>query len=137
MWRHYRALDGEVVLEQRSREIVVVIRNRAGEVGGVSTVRPIQAKAFNNHYFYEFRCFIAPPFSAPGLDSMLTAKTRSFLETCEDSGTKYKGLLMVIENEQIKAQRTKAIWHATGMVFAGYTAKGHHVRVGYFKNARI
>ena len=137
MWRQYHALGTESLLESRSREIVFVVRDAKGVVGAVSTARSVQAKFLNNHFFYEFRCFISPPFSAPGLDSALAAKTKSFLETQEGSGSKYKGLLMIIENEQIKAQRTRAIWPATEMVFAGYTPEGHHIRVGYFKGARI
>jgi hypothetical protein len=137
LWRRYQAVEGEKVIEQRSREVVFAVRNSSGEIGGVSTVRPVQVKLLNNNYFYEFRCFIAPPFRAPGLDSLLAVKTKSFLEQQKDSGEKFKGLVMVIENEEIKALRTKAVWPASGMVFAGYNAKGHHVRVGYFKGARI
>lgn len=137
MWRRYRALDGEALMEKRSREIVFVIRNRQGDVGGVSTVRCVRAKMLDNHFFYEFRCFISPPFSAPGLDSVLAAKTKTFLEERQRPESDIKGLLMIIENEAIKKQRTKAVWPATEMVFAGYTGRGHHIRVGYFKGARI
>lgn len=137
LWRKYRAIDIESEIEKRSDEIVYIIKDQEGEVAGVSTVRPVQAKFLNNHFFYEFRCFIAPPFRAPGLDSFLAVKTKSFLEQQNDSGEKFKGLLMIIENEELKKQRTKAVWPASEMVFAGYTAKGHHIRVGYFKGARI
>ena len=137
LWRKYRALEAEELLEERSRQIVFIVRTPEGETGGVSTVRPVQVRLLNNHYFYEFRCFIAPPFRAPGLDSLLALKTKSFLEGLPNPGTKFKGLLMVIENEDLKRQRTKAVWPATGMVFAGYNPEGHHIRVGYFKGARI
>ena len=137
MWREYRALDDEALIEKRSREIVFVIRNSAGEVGGVSTVRPLRLKMLDNHFFYEFRCFISPLFSAPGLDSVLAAKTKVFLEENQGIGSRFKGSLMIVENEAIKKQRTKAVWPASEMIFAGYTARGHHIRVGYFKGARI
>lgn len=137
LWRQYRALEGEDLIEKRSREIVFVIRNHAGEVGGVSTVRPVRAKLLDNHFFYEFRCFISPPFSAPGLDSLLAARTKALLEEQQGVDSPFKGMLMIIENEVIRKQRTKAVWPATEMVFAGYTSRGHHIRVGYFKGARI
>ena len=137
MWRKYRAIDDEEMMEQRSRQIVYIIKNEEGEVGAVSTARPVQVAFLNGHYFYEFRCFIAPPFRAPGLDTLLAVKTKSFLEQLENSDGKFKGLLMVIENQQLKKQRTKAIWRDSEMVFAGYTSQGHHIRVGYFKGARI
>ena len=137
LWRTYRALEGEALLEERSRQIVFAVRDEPRGIGGVSTARPVQIPLLNNNYFYEFRCFIAPPFRTPGLDSLLAVKTKSFLEGQKDSGTKFKGLVMVIENEEMKKQRTKAIWPASGMVFAGYTPQGHHIRVGYFRGARI
>jgi hypothetical protein len=137
LWRRYQALDTEEVMEERCRQVVFIVRNAKGEVGGVATARPVQVRMLNNHYFYEFRCFIAPPFRAPGLDSLLAVKSKSFLEQRNGSGSKFKGLVMVIENDQLKAQRTKAIWPASGMVFAGYNRQGHHIRVGYFKGARI
>ncbi len=137
MWQKYGALEGEDIVQKRSKEIVYIIKNEAGNVGGVSTARPVQAKFLNDRFFYEFRCFIAPPFRAPGLDTLLAVKTKSFLEELEGSNSKFKGMLMIIENEMLKKQRTKAIWPSSEMVFAGYTSKGHHIRVGYFKGARI
>lgn len=137
MWRKYRALETEDRIENRSKQIVYILKNQGGEVCGVSTARPVQAKWLNNHEFYAFRCFIAPPFRAPGLDTLLAVKTKTFLEEQEGSGTKFKGMLMIIENQELKKQRTKAVWTASEMVFVGYTSKGHHIRVGYFKDARI
>lgn len=136
LWQKYQAIEGEEMIEKRVRQIVFIIKNE-GEVCGVSTARPVQAKFLNGHFFYEFRCFIAPPFRAPGLDTLLAVKTKSFLSGLEESGTKFKGMLMIVENQELKNQRTKAIWPESEMVFAGYTTKGHHIRIGYFKGARI
>jgi hypothetical protein len=137
LWRRHGVLKRDDVIESRSRQIVFVVANRDGEVGGVSTARPIQGPFLNNNFFYEFRCFVVPSFRSPGLDSLLALKTKDFLETLPESGSKYKGIVMLIENEVLKKQRTKAVWPATGMVFAGYTSQGHHIRIGYFKGARI
>ena len=137
MWRQFRAIEGESQIEKRSAEIVYIIKNGEGQVAGVSTARAVQVPFLNNHFFYEFRCFIAPHFRIPGLDSLLVVKSKSFLQEQKDSEKKFKGLLMIIENEGIKMHRTKAIWSSSDMVFAGYNSKGHHIRVGYFKGARI
>ena len=137
MWQKYRAIEGEETIDERVKQIVFLIKDQEGEVCGVSTARPVQAKFLNGHFFYEFRCFIAPPFRAPGLDTLLAVKTKSFLSGLEESGTKFKGMLMIIENQELKKQRTKAICQESEMVFAGYTPKGHHIRIGYFKGARI
>ncbi len=137
IWRKYGVITDETKIAKRAGEIVFVIRDSNGEVGGVSTARPVRAKFLNYHFFYEFRCFIAPHFRAPGLDSILAKKTREFLEKQNDSVSKFKGMLMIVENEALREQRTKAVWPASGMVFIGYTSQGHHIRVGYFKGARI
>ena len=100
LWRRYRALETEAIMDERVNEVVFVVRNGEGEIGGVSTARPVQVALLNDNYFYEFRCFVAPPFRAPGLDSLLAVKTKSFLEQQRDSGPKFKGVLMVIENEE-------------------------------------
>jgi hypothetical protein len=137
LWLKYGALEGESHVEKRSREIVYTVWNDQQKVIAVSTARPVQVPFLNNHYFYEFRCFVDPAFRVPGLDSVLAVKTKAFLEQQKDSVTKFKGILMIIENEALRTQRTKAVWPASEMVFAGYNSKGHHVRVGYFKGARI
>lgn len=137
MWRTYGAITDEEVIARRAKQIAFVIKDANGVVGGVSTARPVRATFLNNHYFYEFRCFIAPPFRAPGLDSVLARKTSDFLEAQSDSITKFKGMLMIVENEALRKQRTKAVWPATGMTFIGYTPQGYPMRVAYFKGARI
>ena len=137
VWQRYGALVSESDLEPRSKEIVFVVRDINQEIVALSTARSIKARFLNNHFFYEFRCFIAPGFRVPGLDSALALKTKMLLQDREEPGGQHKGLIMIIEHPELKARRTKAVWSATGMVFAGYTPQGHHVRVGYFDGARI
>ncbi len=137
LWLQHGALSRPDMIEDRSRQIVYVIKDHRGEVGGVSTARPVQVSFLNNHYFYEFRCFIAPNFRAPGLDTLLALKTKQYLESVSEPDSRFKGILMIVENEELKQGRTKAVWSGSGMVLAGYTRTGHHIRVGYFKGARI
>ena len=136
LWRRYRALE-EDVIERRSREIVFVIKDLDGRVAGVSTVRSVQAKFLNNHFFFEYRCFISPDFRVPGMDTLLSVKTKTFLEREEDAVSKHKGTLMIIENQELKKAKTLAVWPASEMVFVGYTTQGHHIRVGYFKGVKL
>lgn len=137
LWRTYGALEGVSQPDARAEQIVFAVRNSSGEVVAVSTASPLQVSFLNNHFFYAFRCFVAPSSRMPGLDSAVAVRTKSLLEQHQEPGGKFKGVLMVIENEAIKKLRTKAVWEASDMVFAGYTREGHHVRVGYFKGARI
>lgn len=136
LWRRYGALE-EGIIERRAREIVFVIKDPEGDVVGVSTVRSIQAKFLNNHFLYEYRCFISPDYRIPGMDTLLSVKTKAFLELQEGSLLKHKGILMIIENPDLKKAKTLAVWPASEMVFVGYTTQGHHIRVGYFKGAKL
>lgn len=137
LWKKYRAFDNDDLSEKRARQIVYVVKDANGRVGGVATAGVVRAAFLNNNFFYEFRCFVAPDFRAPGLDSLLTVKTKQFLEQLPDARSKFKGMLTIVEHEELKKQRTKAIWPASGLVFAGYNKQGHHIRVAYFKGARI
>ena len=136
LWRKYGAIEADKI-GQRSKEIVLVVKDEGGHIVALSTARSIQARFLNNQFFYEYRCFISPDFRIPGLDTALSVRTKAFLQKQEGSPDKYKGILMIIENEDLKNQRTKAVWPASGMVFAGYTSQGHHIRVGYFEGAKI
>ena len=136
LWRKFNALEEEA-MARRAKEIVFVIKDPIGQIVGVSTVRSVQARFLNNHFFYEYRCFISPDFRVPGMDAVLSVKTRGYLERHEPSPSKHKGMLMIIENPELKKAKTLAVWPGSEMVFVGYTRQGHHLRVGYFAGAKI
>jgi hypothetical protein len=137
LWKRFNTFVSDEVTLERSKEIVFVA-SKENDVIGVSTVRPLRVKLLNNNYFYEFRCFVSPDHRAPGLDTQLLIKTKQFFEN--DPGMThipFIGLIMIIENEAIKKNWTKAVWPGAEMVFVGYSPKGDHIRVSYFKDARI
>ena len=137
LWQNFNTFDDAGVTEQRAKEIVFVAK-KGEEVIGVATVRPLRVKLMNNNYFYEFRCFVSPDHRAPALDTQLLVKTKSFFEDHPDaSDFPCIGLVIIIENETIKQNWTKAVWAGTDMIFVGYSSKGDHIRVSYFKGARI
>jgi hypothetical protein len=138
LWNKYRIFPREEMLRERVQQIVFVAKTENEEVIAVSTVRPEKVKLLNDNYLYEFRCFVSPENRAPALDTQLVVKTKDFFENNPDqSDHACIGLFMVIENEMIKKEWTKAVWAGANMVFAGYTTQGHHIRVCYFKGARI
>jgi hypothetical protein len=138
LWKKYRVFPDEKIVETRAGEIAYLAKSETGEVIGVSTVRLEKVKLLNDNYFYEFRCFVSPDSRAPALDTKLVVKTKEFFEQNPDqSDFPVIGLIMVVENELMKAQWTKAIWAGADIVFVGYSSQGHHIRVSYFKGARI
>jgi hypothetical protein len=137
LWKRFNTFSDAEVTAQRATEIVFIAK-RNNEVVGVTTVRPLQVKLLNNNYFHEFRIFISPEERIPALDTLLTIKTKEFFEQHPDvSDFPSVGIVAVIENEDMKQKWNRAVWPGIDLVFAGYTPKGDHIRVSYFKGARI
>jgi hypothetical protein len=135
LWRENNILP-ETEMNERVKELAIIAKHFDGRLAGVTTVRKTQVPLLNDNYFFEFRCFIAPAFRQPALDTQLVVKTKQLLETVISVDKPAIGLIMVVENPVLK-RWTKAVWAGADFYFAGFTTKGHHLRVSYFKNAMI
>lgn len=124
--------------QKRLNQLVLVIRDQAGEVMGVSTAFNAYIKQLRNHFFI-VRLMIAPEKQSPGLSSHLLVLTRDFLESVRsrDRVDDPIGLVMLVEKARTANITSEAIWPTSKMVYIGNTAEGHHIRVYYFKGARI
>lgn len=138
-WEVNRMLPPEADPKERAMQAVLVVRNLAGEIVGITTADFVQFKQLNNNLFYLFRMAVVPQFRVPGIESKLIVDTRDILEAYAAKATENKciGVLTFAENPQVIANRTWAVWPASKMVFIGNDAKGRHIRVYYFKGARI
>lgn len=139
LWKKHIIVP-EDQITARLRQIVFTVQTTEGEVVGVSTAYRVYVDQLK-HHLYAFRCFIDPGHRMPGLVSMLTVKTRDLLEEVHATDgppeTRCIGMITVVENEKLMKYRNEAIWPASKMVYIGNTAKGQHIRVYYFKDARI
>lgn len=136
LWKDNQVMDDQTRID-RAKEITMLLRSGSGALGGVSTARKVRSRLFNNNYLFEFRCFIAPSYRQPALDTQLVIKTKDFLErSCQHDAEPAIGLVMVVENEALK-QWTRTVWAGADFYFAGFTSQGHHIRVSYFKDALI
>ncbi len=140
-WKDEGALPDNQDVESRLNQVVYVIREGSTSgIVGVSTSEKKRVTALNNHYFYEFRCFIGEKNRVAGLDVKLSKLTFSFLEEISrGDADKPIGIFSVLENESLKKHPMwrRAVWPEIEMYFVGYTQSGHPIRVHYFKNARI
>lgn len=136
-WRS-RNLMTDDDIEKRVHQAVVLIKNRDNNIVGVSTVFRTYFEQLKSEV-YVYRCYIDPKFRAPGLDVMLTIKTKEFLESelRKMDGVVPVGLLAVIQNESMIRNWTKAIWPDVDMVYIGDTPEGYHLRISYFMHAKI
>lgn len=137
IWWNSGGPRGEKATERLS-ELVFVVRNNEGDVVGISTAFKAYVKRLRNH-FYALRLMLLPQYRIPGLTSKLLVETCGFLESIHDQDEKDKaiGVLTLVENERLKEKRNEAIWPASKMVYIGNSQDGHHLRVRYFKGARI
>jgi hypothetical protein len=131
---------GEEEMQKRLTQVRFVVRTSKGEVVGVSTAYKAFIKQLNN-FLYAYRCFIAADHRVPGLTSTLLVRTRDYLEEIHQSDGPEKercvGVITLVENDRIMQHRREAIWPASKMVYIGNSPKGKHIRVYYFKGARI
>lgn len=138
LWKQHEIAVSETEMQERILQLVYVIRNEFKQVVGVSTGFKVYVKQFRN-YFYSIRLFIAPAFRKPGLTDKLLVMTRDYFESIniDDKENPCIGIITLVENELLKKYRNEAVWPASKMVYLGNSGKGHHIRVYYFKGARI
>jgi hypothetical protein len=137
IWKQTGGLDAAQAME-RLNQLVYVIKNNEGNVIGMSTAFKAYIKQLRNN-LYAFRCMLIPDCRIPGLTSKLVVMTRDFLESIheQDGPEPPIGVITLVENDRIKQSRREAIWPASKMVYIGNSKEGHHIRVYYFKGARI
>lgn len=137
LWTEFAVLQ-QPEAERRLSELVLVLKNKSGKVIGVSTVVKTLLPQIHN-YVYAYRYFILPEFRAPTLDTQMIVRTKNHLQEISalETDKKCVGIMVIVQNEKLKAQWRQAVWLGADMIFMGNTPQGHHVRVGYFKHARI
>jgi hypothetical protein len=116
-WEANRMLPAGTDARERATQAVQIVRSPEGAIAGLTTADFVQFKQLNNNLFYLFRMAVLPEFRVPGIESKLIVDTRGILEAI--------------------ANRTWAVWPASKMVYIGSDNKGRHIRVYYFKGARI
>lgn len=140
-WSDNEMLRDGIATEERARQTVMVVRSSSdNKIVGVSTAMQVVFKQLNNNLFYLFRCIILPGYRHPGLTSKIIVETRDTLEAyskTSQSADGCIGMLTFVENPRIQQFRREAIWPASHMAYIGMDKKGRHIRVYYFRNAKI
>lgn len=137
-WNTNKMLRPGQSADERAQQVVFLVRAKPeNKVVGVATAMPIRFKQLNNKVFFYYRSIVLPEFRQPGLASKLIVETRDFLESISIEGRECIGLLTLVENPSILQAKREAIWPASKMIFMGVDKNGRHIRVYYFKGARI
>lgn len=138
-WESNKLLPPGTDAAERAAEAVLLVRDGSGAIAGLTTAGIVQFKQLNSNNFFLFRSVILPGFRVPGLISRLIVQTRDFLEEFAATMKENRciGMLTFVENPMLIRHRTEAVWPASKMVYIGSDPKGRHIRVYYFRGARI
>jgi hypothetical protein len=137
LWNRFNISEPQEVTARWAEQIAFVAKKN-NEVIAITWVNPVKVNLLNNNYFLEYRIFISPGHRIFPLVLKLTLKTKEFFEqNREVLQPACIGMIVVVENQKMKSKLNMAQWPMVEMTFAGYTPAGHHIRVSYFKGARI
>lgn len=139
-WDNNKMIKPGFSSEERARQVVLILRDKDTKtIVGLSTAGLVTFKQLNNNNFYLYRSIILPAYRHPGLTSRIIVDTRDYLESlhAKEEVKTVIGMLSFVENPRIQQFRREAIWPASKMAYIGMDKDGRHIRVYYFKGARI
>lgn len=125
LWRRNRILPGPEEARRRVDQVVLAIRNPAGQVVGVTTVYTGDFQQRGNVYYF-YRMFIQPSDRIPGLMRSVTLRTRDLLrERHTPDGP--RGVIIVTENAKLMRPGMRRMFERNGYEYMGRGPKGNDV----------
>lgn len=137
IWTEFAGLS-PAEAQRRLSEVVLLAKTDSGKVVGIATAVKTFVQQIQN-YTYVYRCLILPEFRAPALDTQMIVLSKNHLHQRSRGETDKRcvGIMVIVQNEVLKKNWRQAVWRGADMVYMGDTPKGDHMRIGYFKGARI
>ena len=137
-WIKEKALPSVEAAQKRMEEVALITRDKNGNIVAVSSVYEKFSNQLEN-FFYFYRNYIAPAARRSNLSIAMLLTVRDFLEENFINRTKTRsiGMIVEVENKILQTYKNEAIWPHTKFVYIGKNEKGDHVRVYYFKDAKI
>lgn len=134
-WVRHGVLD-EDGAHRRLEQVVCVLFDRDGEIAGVNSVYAGEAPLVGRR-FWIYRRFLAPELDVEVERSMLVAARDALAREFTGAPEAPLGLCVLTRDRAAIERYPEAEWTDSGMLFAGYTADGVQVMIGYFPGARI
>jgi hypothetical protein len=137
-WIKEKALPSVEAAQKRVEQVILIARDNSGNITAVSSVY----EKFNiqlENFFYYYRTFVSQSMRKSRLGITMLLEMRDYLETAYINRKKTRaiGIILEIENNALQAYKNEAVWPETKFVFIGKNDKGAHVRLYYFKDAKI
>ena len=124
-WLRQGALQNEAAAWQRTKDVVLVVRNPESEVVGISTVYVADFRTRGNKYYF-YRMFIGQGHRVPGMMRFVTLATLDVLKTRHKPGGP-SGLLVVAENPKLTGPGVMRMAQRGGFTYAGKNQNGFDV----------
>ena len=128
---------------ERLPEVSFVALDAEGAIAGVSTVYVRRNERLRTDVWH-LRGFVGAAHRRSAIAILFLSENRKYLEARFVSGedTAGSGLLMEIENPELQAGRSEAVWKADWSpgiryTFIGANEKGDHLRIHWFPGARV
>ena len=136
-WQDLKVMPAGVSIDERAKQLVFMAKVD-GKVIGVSTAERLQINRLNGKYLYSMRMLSHPKHRYPGFDSKICLLTRDRLQEEFVAGkTDCIGMITVVQQPEMQAGRSEAIWPVSKLMFMGLGPQGQHVRVYYFPGATV
>jgi len=137
-WIKEKALPSVEAAEKRVEQVIAIARDKNGEIAALSSVY----EKFSNHlenFFYFYRNYVSPGARKANLGAAMLLAVRDFLESnyINKIKTRAIGMMVEVENKALQTYKNDAVWPLSKMVYIGKNEKGDHLRVYYFKDAKI
>jgi len=109
-----------------------------GELVGVSTIYLDRTPRMAMD-LWQYRTYVASGHRQSSLAAQLYFRNLELLESRFVSGedSRAQGLIFELENDQMMKGLNSAVWPLTGTTFIGESPIGAHIRVRYFRGARL
>ena len=142
-WRREGALPPGDDGRDRLAEVSFVALDTGNRIAGVSTVYLRRNERLRTEVWH-LRGFVGAEHRRSALAVLMLSENRKYLEARFVAGedTRGLGLLMEIENPDLKSGRSEAVWAADWApgiryTFIGENGRGDHLRIHWFPGARI
>ena len=135
-WSIENLIDSEEAAK-RAKQGVVIVRNAEHAIVGLTSVEASLYEPFKN-WFYFLRSSVSRRAGGNQLTIPLFNHTFAVLNDCfQQSSDTVIGIMAIIQSQHLDKRLSEAVRPETGLIFAGYTAKGQQIRVRYFDDAVI
>ncbi len=137
-WIEEKALPSVEAAEKRVEQVILVARDKNSRIAAISSIYEKFSNQLEN-FFYFYRTYIRKDARNSKLSIYMLRTARDFLEEKFINRVKTRaiGMIVEIENKMLQTYKNEAVWPHTKFVYIGKNERGDHVRVYYFRDARI